>query len=686
MPSILELFHSSGLKESVKADTETLVEQETSGIRIKSLVELNNPLIYGNEATRIANRSTSDVEEMTTSNGGSGTDGGLIGKGLSKLGIDGGISGLRDKVNSKLGIPTNAIPTRLLGKEGFTDLKSTDPVTLDTYGDNGTEIGKFLKQTGGGNPKTIGKQALGKGIGVAKDVLRGALFGEGAEEATNGANLEYAVEFTDNTNKYTEVKKTQRLVSPDGAQKDLEKNSKLGGVKLQSVSPIYGLKRKEEDRRGWLQGREYGMNSLENSRYSPAEPKRSIVKDVDKDGNPTNYFAETKMESEYRLTNGDGLNTISPADDFTMEDNAFMKVGEEVYRDFVPLWFKKIGATKPLVFRAIISGLTETSTPSWSGNKFIGNPYSFYTYSGVERSVSFNIKLMASSPIELNVIWERLKVLTSYTYPTIYKGLSNPPIIEFRLGSMYVDRVAYVDSLTYTIPDESNWETDGNIGYLPKTIDVALSMKFIESGGAEDRLYDMDISKAAAKTINDARKDEVDAINEEAKTRGGKAVAVPQKVTEKKQSSVTVLKGKGSSAFGKAKDVLKSLKGKADDVTTTPADKEASIPDPKAGQSSIVEKLDGKTPIEAIKENESKFNITKTQSAKLASLKLMWREAKIIKTSDLNSEELASYTHWVDKRNLSNVMIVKCSSPGESPAGNIIAFDSDGMKLTLSVQ
>jgi hypothetical protein len=605
MPTIKELFHGSGLKESVKADKETLVEQETSGIRIKSLVELNNPLIYGNEATRIANRSTSDVEEMTTSNGGSGTDGGLIGKGLSKLGIDGGISGLRDKVNSKLGIPTNAIPTRLLGKEGFTDLKSTDPVTLDTYGDNGTEIGKFLKQTGGGNPKTIGKQALGKGIGVAKDVLRGALFGEGAEEATNGTNLEYAVEFTDNTNKYTEVKKTQRLVSPDGAQKDLEKNSKLGGVKLQSVSPIYGLKRKEEDRRGWLQGREYGMNSLENSRYSPAEPKRSIVKDVDKDGNPTNYFAETKMESEYRLTNGDGLNTISPADDFTMEDNAFMKVGEEVYRDFVPLWFKKIGATKPLVFRAIISGLTETSTPSWSGNKFIGNPYSFYTYSGVERSVSFNIKLMASSPIELNVIWERLKVLTSYTYPTIYKGLSNPPIIEFRLGSMYVDRVAYVDSLTYTIPDESNWETDGNIGYLPKTIDVALSMKFIESGGAEDRLYDMDISKAAAKTINDARKDEVDAINEEAKTRGGKAVAVPQKVTEKKQSSVTVLKGKGSSTFGKAKDVLKSLKGKADDVTTTPADKEASIPDPKAGQSAIVEKLDGKTPIEAIKENQS---------------------------------------------------------------------------------
>ena len=62
--TIMELFHSSGLKESVKADKETFIEQEISGIRIKSLVELNNPLIYGNEATRIALRSTPDLEKM----------------------------------------------------------------------------------------------------------------------------------------------------------------------------------------------------------------------------------------------------------------------------------------------------------------------------------------------------------------------------------------------------------------------------------------------------------------------------------------------------------------------------------------------------------------------------------------------------------------------------------------------
>ena len=52
MPTILDLFQSSGLNNSVKADKETLVEQELTGLRIKSAVELPNPMVYGNEAIR----------------------------------------------------------------------------------------------------------------------------------------------------------------------------------------------------------------------------------------------------------------------------------------------------------------------------------------------------------------------------------------------------------------------------------------------------------------------------------------------------------------------------------------------------------------------------------------------------------------------------------------------------------
>ena len=75
MPTILELFRSKQLNfpagstadGAVKKDTETLIEQETSGIRVKSAVDINNPLIYGNEAMRITKRSTPTLEKMKDS-------------------------------------------------------------------------------------------------------------------------------------------------------------------------------------------------------------------------------------------------------------------------------------------------------------------------------------------------------------------------------------------------------------------------------------------------------------------------------------------------------------------------------------------------------------------------------------------------------------------------------------------
>jgi hypothetical protein len=86
--TIMELFRSNdsykyGTSYSeVKSDKETFIEQEISGIRIKSLVELNNPLIYGNEATRIALRTTPTldaIKENATDPFGSEGGGGLIG-------------------------------------------------------------------------------------------------------------------------------------------------------------------------------------------------------------------------------------------------------------------------------------------------------------------------------------------------------------------------------------------------------------------------------------------------------------------------------------------------------------------------------------------------------------------------------------------------------------------------------
>ena len=64
MPTILELFRSSTVDTNIETNPSTFLAQEVSGLRIKSAVELNNPILYGNESIRIANRSTKEIEDM----------------------------------------------------------------------------------------------------------------------------------------------------------------------------------------------------------------------------------------------------------------------------------------------------------------------------------------------------------------------------------------------------------------------------------------------------------------------------------------------------------------------------------------------------------------------------------------------------------------------------------------------
>ena len=70
MPTILELFQNNQtLSNQVKSDKRTLVDVETSGIRIKSGVDVNNPRVYGFEALRITDRSTEMLDIMKEDRG-----------------------------------------------------------------------------------------------------------------------------------------------------------------------------------------------------------------------------------------------------------------------------------------------------------------------------------------------------------------------------------------------------------------------------------------------------------------------------------------------------------------------------------------------------------------------------------------------------------------------------------------
>jgi len=156
--------------------------------------------------------------------------------------------------------------------------------------------------------------------------------------------------------------------------------------------------------------------------------------------------------------------------------------------NFIPLKFTLISNKKTVHFRSSIDGISETFSPEWDPAKFIGNPFNYYTYSGIERSVAFNLKIMATSANELKNNWERLSFLASLTYPADYQSTTSyiiPPFIKFTLGDMYKGKEGFIESLSYTADDVAGWEIGLNRGMekfkLPKKIDVSLTIKFVES-------------------------------------------------------------------------------------------------------------------------------------------------------------------------------------------------------------
>lgn len=644
MPTLKELYEGQSNwifgtnYTSLKSDTETLVEQETSGIRIKSAVELNNPLIYGNEATRITLRSTPSLEKMKDSTGADSGDGGLVGQalgaitggGFGRAVFGGRVSSLnqaRDGINSKLGIPTSAIPSFVDGHGGLQ--KGLEPDTMITLGKIrkdavGTEVGKFLKQTGGGNFQTIGRNLLGQGISLVKDKARDILLGKAQSIGENilggGSSEESAFPYSSQQSYSTTIRNAKnneveidKLQLPVKEKVDelkskvsdiLKKNKKIDDnsetteftdesnyslknetfVVNDSVETNLSIPSEESDnekKQDSLNKQTFKLplgETAEDNSTSDEGTYREKVKEEqisDRDdgvfsridltsipgnnaerkpklfrtkGGPSDLGIQENNayddEVGYSSTlpqinkletlgltsnNGDLINAIGIPQDGVYKDGDTEFTKEEMEAlDLVPFWVSGLDSSTPVFFRTLVTSLTETASPSWSSGNFVGNPYKYYTYEGVERNVSFTLNLYCMNETELMKNWERITYLTSKVYPKIKDNLMYPPFIKFRLGDIYNNKTGFIESLSYTMPDTGNWETEINGSLLPKYIDVQITIKFVEIPGSELALYSYTKSEPARQAIKEElNSDSEESVSGEPVTGGGSGEKPP---------------------------------------------------------------------------------------------------------------------------------------------------------------
>lgn len=449
MPTIMELFKdspqdtaiNSAAKESkggFKQNVTNFVQQELSGLRLKSAAELNNPLLYGSNGLAIRRRATEDSEFFRDLPNPLPVDSSSI----NSRGVIFPITQLPTRVALLADIPAGTKGTRI----NFKKNPSNNPITEESWGKNGTELGKLLKNAQG-PPGQAGAQLAGAALKLAKDKLREKIFGKKEDYPT--------IDVGPAT--YSDVK-SERDDTPNTRSQLIKEGIRVGNEdwNIDTVLGKMGIGVKAEDPR-----------------------KRQSISKKPELATRTPAFFVTETDSSTAIGKLQVPFWIQ-----ALNQNAEFKWGTGTLKD------------RKMFFRTVVSGISETITPSWEGSKFIGNPYEYFIYTGVARSVSFNLNLYCMDENELKLNWQRMEFLTRQVYPHIKDNLMTAPFIKFQLGDIYKDRVGFIESLGYTVPDSSTWSIDGDGLKLPKFIDVALTIKLIETPGSEEKIYDFSTNSA----------------------------------------------------------------------------------------------------------------------------------------------------------------------------------------------
>ena len=147
--------------------------------------------------------------------------------------------------------------------------------------------------------------------------------------------------------------------------------------------------------------------------------------------------------------------------------------------DFIKFKFYDVTNEKFIIFRAILSGISDSITPEWSGTEYIGRPDKVYVYKGAERKISFNFEIYPKTKQEFPVLLEKMNYLVGLCYPSFTSGNRMvAPFINLTIGDMFVETPGFLDSLSVEVDDTGTWEMQEGLQF-PKHITCNCSFTYI---------------------------------------------------------------------------------------------------------------------------------------------------------------------------------------------------------------
>jgi len=147
--------------------------------------------------------------------------------------------------------------------------------------------------------------------------------------------------------------------------------------------------------------------------------------------------------------------------------------------DLIPFRFEIINPTNPtkstetLTFRAYIDNLSDTYSPEWKSQTYMGRAEKFYKYDSFDRSISLGFTIVADNKANLDTMYTQLNTLAASLAPTYTtQGYMAGNLHKLTIGNYIYNQVGIINGFTYEIMDESPWDIDKNLPFYIKVTGI----------------------------------------------------------------------------------------------------------------------------------------------------------------------------------------------------------------------
>ena len=218
------------------------------------------------------------------------------------------------------------------------------------------------------------------------------------------------------------------------------------------------------------------QNSDENFKKNEEAVTNGFIGDPGRIDNNTTFDKLTGVEAlrkgGVKSSNVDKVNLLP----YGTKDE---KIGDQLITDFVKFKFHDMVNNKFIIFRAILDGISDSITPEYGEERYVGRPDKVYVYQGADRSISFGFKVVPKTAQEMPVLMEKLNYLVGMCYPSYTpEERMVTPLMSLTLGDMFNGAMGLLGSLTVTVEDASTWEISDGLQF-PHFISCQCEFKYI---------------------------------------------------------------------------------------------------------------------------------------------------------------------------------------------------------------